>query len=961
VRTACSPAAWSRGVELARAGAVSDEGHEDDARLLRVRTRGGLVSPLVRLFPDDPDWDCECGTAEGCEHLAAATLALAQGRVVGQEESSGGRVGYRFRRSAQGLVLTRVVRTAGGEEALLTAPLAALAAGRVDAPAVTATAADRAVERALGGHRDGPLPRGLVAGLLGALTGAADVTLDGEPVTTATEPVLPVVAVEEAGERILLRLEPPGGLEQVFARQGVALVGGTLRPIGEPALTAREREELPRGRAFAPAELAALVADVLPGLAGRVPVDVRTARLPGVARMPPRARVVTRGDGDALRVRAEIVYGDPPTARVEEDRLVPLGSPLPLRDREAERAAAHRLEAGLGLAPGVEVTLRDEEAVAWAERLAAWAGDVAGTAHRRFRRAPALVPELLAGEGFGLGFRSGGRGAGLVGPEEVVRAWEEGRTLVALPGGEGFAPLPAEWLERHGHLVADLTGALDPAAGARAPLPGWAVPDAVRLCAALDAPIPNDLARLAARLEPAAPAPAATLPEQLAARLRPYQRMGAEWLTRLGDAGLGALLADDMGLGKTVQALCALRGRSLVVAPTSVLGTWRDELARFRPELRLSIYHGPGRRLDAAADVTLTSYALLRGDVETLAAEGWETVVLDEAQAIKNPDSQVAQAALALPARRRIALTGTPIENRLEELWSQMRFLNPGLLGRRADFAARTARPVAAGDAAALERLRRRLRPFVLRRLKRDVAPELPPRTETVLHCVLDERERALYDAVRAATRREVLERLEAGGAVLGALEALLRLRQAACHPALLPGQQGETSAKLELLVDRLVQARDDDHKALVFSQWTALLDLVEPHLRAGGLDFVRLDGSTVDRAGVVARFQDAEDGPPVMLISLRAGGTGLTLTAADHVFLLDPWWNPAVEDQAADRAHRIGQDRPVFVHRLVAEDTVEERILALQERKRALGEATFAGAAGAAGLTRDDLLELLA
>jgi SNF2 family DNA or RNA helicase len=255
--------------------------------------------------------------------------------------------------------------------------------------------------------------------------------------------------------------------------------------------------------------------------------------------------------------------------------------------------------------------------------------------------------------------------------------------------------------------------------------------------------------------------------------------------------------------------------------------------------------------------------------------------------------------------------------------------------------------------------LRGKLMAFVLRRLKKDVAPELPPRTEDVLYVALEERERAVYDAVLAATKAEVVALFEKGGGVMAALEALLRLRQAACHAGLVPGQQAKSSSKVRTLVETLVTAAADGHRALVFSQWTSLLDFIEPELAAAGLGFVRLDGSTADRAGVTAKFQ-ADDGPPVMLISLKAGGTGLNLTAADHVFLVDPWWNPATEAQAADRAHRIGQTRPVFVHRLVAQGTVEERILTLQEKKRALFEAALGEASGAASLGKADLLELL-
>jgi SNF2 family DNA or RNA helicase len=481
-----------------------------------------------------------------------------------------------------------------------------------------------------------------------------------------------------------------------------------------------------------------------------------------------------------------------------------------------------------------------------------------------------------------------------------------------------------------------------------------------RLCDALEQPRPPEFVSLQALLEDFHELPEAPISPGVQAILRPYQRLGVNWLAFLRQAGLGALLADDMGLGKTLQTLCVLQGHTLVVAPTSVLHHWADELRRFRPDLRVSMYHGPQRALTAIADVTLTTYAILRLDADTLAQTTWDTVVLDEAQAIKNPDSQVARAAYGLRANFRLALTGTPVENRLDELWSQLHFLNRGLLGGRQAFQERYERPIAAGQPGVAAHLREKLKPFVLRRRKREVAPELPPRTDVVLHCELSDSERVVYDTVRAATLANVVALLDAGGSVLAALEALLRLRQACCHPGLLPGDTSSTSTKVTLLLEYLEEAVADGHKALVFSQWTALLDRIEPHLRAAGMAFTRLDGTTRDRASVVRTFQD-EAGPPIMLVSLRAGGTGLNLTAADHIFLLDPWWNPAVEDQAADRAHRLGQTRPVLVYRLVAQDTVEERILALQERKRMLADAALEGADRAAAITREELLALLA
>jgi SNF2 family DNA or RNA helicase len=515
--------------------------------------------------------------------------------------------------------------------------------------------------------------------------------------------------------------------------------------------------------------------------------------------------------------------------------------------------------------------------------------------------------------------------------------------------------LPQAWLDEHGHRVLDLLAARE----ANQTVSGYAKPLLAELCEKLNVPVPFELSGLARFAKDFESLPQATLPSDLTANLRAYQQQGVNWLSFLREAGLGATLADDMGLGKTLQTLCALQGRSLVVCPTSVVHNWADEIKRFRPQLTFNKYQGPKRKIDPQADVTLTSYAVLRLDQAQLAAVEWDTVVLDEAQNIKNPESQVAQAAFELQGAFRVTLSGTPVENRLEELWSQFHFTNRGLLGTRSEFQARYADPIALGKAGAALQLREKIRPFLLRRLKGTVASELPPRTDMVLHCELGEEERALYDAIFAATQNDVVKQLKAGGSVIAALESLLRLRQACCHPALVPGQQADSSAKLRRLLASLEQVAADGHKALVFSQWTSMLDLVEPHLKAANIAFTRLDGSTRDRQAVVAEFQ-ADAGPPVMLLSLKAGGVGLNLTSADHVFLLDLWWNPAVEEQAADRAHRIGQQRPVMVYRLVAKDTVEERILLLQQQKREIAEAALSGADRAGSLTREDLLALL-
>ena len=961
-RESCTPAQWSRGVELYRAGVVSLDRETEDETIFRIASRGGMISRSVTFFLDDNDWDCGCDSPDmGCEHVAAAVItwkrADESGKELAEAAEPAGRIGYRFRRLKGGLALERVITTAGTEQ-VLESTLASLASNRVAGPSFVAAQADLAVELALGTHRRGLLPTPMVEKLFARLAHCTEIKIDGTPTRVSGEPVLPVVRVEDQGDGFRLTLVENPTIDETFAN-GIARCGETLCPIGGAALTGRELHELPRGRRYGSSDLGELMTEVLPSLRRRIPVEVLTERLPRTTSEKPRVQIESTRQGETLSVLATLVYGDPPSARVDAGRLVHLEGPMPIRDEAAEKRLLRQLQRELHLASGVRAEFTAGEAVEFVRRHEQWEGGRAGKAMEFFRLAPPLVPSMQQTDGdWDLRFEStsgaGGSGSGRADPQRVVQAWRNGESLVPLLEG-GWAPLPADWLERHGHRVADLLAARDVAGK----LPPSALPDLAHLCEALDQPPPPAFDALRGVVEGFEGVPAATLPEDLTAELRHYQQDGIDWLVFLRQAGLGALLADDMGLGKTLQALCAIHGRTLIVSPTSVLHNWSDEIRRFRPGMTHAVYHGPGRKLDPDADVTLTTYALLRLDAERLAGERWDTVVLDEAQAIKNPGSQVASAAFRLDAAFRVALTGTPVENRLEELWSQFHFINPGLLGGRSDFQDRYAGPIAQGQPEVARRLRERIRPFLLRRLKQDVAPELPPRTEAVLYCELSADERGVYDAIRAATVKDVVKKLGQSGGVLAALEALLRLRQAACHSALVPGREAAGSSKIDLLMESLDNVVAEEHKAIVFSQWTGLLDLTEPALVAAGIPFTRLDGSTRDRAGVVRLFQD-DAGPPVMLVSLKAGGTGLNLTAADHVFLLDPWWNPAVEQQAADRAHRIGQDKPVMVYRLVAEGTVEERILELQQRKREIADAALGEADQAASITREELLDLL-
>ena len=465
-------------------------------------------------------------------------------------------------------------------------------------------------------------------------------------------------------------------------------------------------------------------------------------------------------------------------------------------------------------------------------------------------------------------------------------------------------------------------------------------------------------------------------PRGFGGTLRTYQRHGLAWLTFLRDFGLGGVLADDMGLGKTVQVLALIMAHRtpsktsklpfLVVAPRSVVYNWIDEAAHFAPKLKVVEYRGAGReelreRFNEY-DIIVTTYGTLRRDISHLATVEFDTVILDEAQAIKNPTSQTAKASRLLGARHRLALTGTPIENHLGELGSIFEFLNPDLLGQLPRLEVLTAGR--APTKRELAQLAEDLRPFILRRTKTQVLPDLPPKTEQVLLCDMREEQREIYDRLRAAYQVSLLEQVEkngVSGSAIQVLEALLRLRQVACHPGLVDPSWAEAgSAKLEVLFDQVSEVLDEGHKVLVFSQFTSLLSFVREHLDEKGQPYAYLDGKTRNRGEVVDRFQDDPD-CNLFLISLKAGGLGLNLTAAGYVFLLDPWWNPAVEAQAIDRTHRIGQTQPVFAYRMIARDTVEEKLLEMQRAKRDLAEAILDGEGQSLrDLTADDLRLLL-
>ena len=490
------------------------------------------------------------------------------------------------------------------------------------------------------------------------------------------------------------------------------------------------------------------------------------------------------------------------------------------------------------------------------------------------------------------------------------------------------------------------------------------------------------LRRLAQRLRQAGTPPAIAAPADLGVTLRPYQLHGVAWLQYLRAHGLAGILADDMGLGKTAQALAHIlieqqAGRldcpALVVLPTSLIFNWQAEARRMAPTLRVLSLQGTDRTGDFARmadhDIVLTTYPLVWRDLSALSKQAFHLLILDEAQTVKNAGSRAAHAVRRLQARHRLCLTGTPLENHLGELWTQFDFLMPGFLGDARSFTRLWRRPIEGnGETLRAQLLAQRVRPFILRRRKEEVATELPPKIEAIRRVRLQGRQRDLYESVRVAADeqvRRVLARKGFSGGQIAILDALLKLRQVCCDPYLLKGMlhpRDMERAKLEQLRDMLPALVAQGRRILVFSQFTEMLGLIEAELDTLGLPWLALTGQTppAARGAVVAQFQSGS--VPIFLVSLKAGGIGLNLTAADTVIHLDPWWNPAVEEQATARAHRIGQAQTVFVYKLVVEGSIEERILALQSRKAALAESVL-GSDGGLELkfSADDLQGLLA
>jgi non-specific serine/threonine protein kinase len=464
-------------------------------------------------------------------------------------------------------------------------------------------------------------------------------------------------------------------------------------------------------------------------------------------------------------------------------------------------------------------------------------------------------------------------------------------------------------------------------------------------------------------------------PASLHAVLRPYQVSGYQWLNYLKEVNWGGILADDMGLGKTVQALSYLEQfknqegklRAIVICPTTLIYNWENEIKKFTPSLRHRIHHGPQRIRKKEEleqyDVLITTYGTLRSDIKILSALQFDYAILDESQAIKNPSSKVTRAAQLLQAKNRLCMSGTPLQNNTFDIYAQMNFLNPGMLGSVEFFRQEFAIPIdKLGEPDRKEHLRKLLYPFILRRTKEQVAKDLPEKQEMVVFCEMEQEQRDIYDAYRNDYRNQILGSIETQGiqkAQLAILQGLMKLRQICDSPAILNEKEKYPNHSIKL--DELArQLKEDisDHKALVFSQFLGMLALIRTKLEELEIPYVYFDGSTTapEREKAIQQFQQ-QDKIRVFLISLKAGGVGLNLTAADYVYIMDPWWNPAVEQQAIDRTHRIGQTKNIFAYRMICKDSIEDKILQLQERKRALAKDIITDDSGfVKSLSREDV-----
>ena len=733
-----SASGWNAAVRLVRQGAVRAQAIDGDEVELIVRTRDIGGAREVTLFVDDEEWGCDCDSREDCcVHVAAAAIWYANRpehalAIPKKEKTMRVRIEYVLTVVKATVKVARYVCYNNGVRSLLEQSL--------ESKSLSATAPDAAIERILLKSKNGFLSGPEARTFLSLLPKGTSVTLDDEVILVNSEPVFFVLRVTDLEDDFKIGLYRPSGIASLM--RGAAVKNGELRPTSAGTLTAEEQRTYTIGKRVSASAVGNLVRDIIPALEKKIPIEVVSTRLPTLAVLNPTVQIALSQSDRGLNVAANIVYGDPPIAIVKGSTVQALGSVVVTRDLARERLIKREFHDDTGLHVGASIHLDPAEAARFlALGLRKFKGQVVGGVEIDdfdLSEVP-LTPRLEVstvddGYYFDAIFEHEGR---QLETQSVLTAWEKNASVVPLMGG-GFAPLPLDWLEKHGSIVAELLDSRT----AEGTVDMHATAALADLIDDVEGQAPEALTRLHSWLASGDDLKETEPHPGLQATLRPYQETGRRWLEFLRSTGLHGILADDMGLGKTVQALAAILeagGHSLVVAPTSVIPGWASEAGRFAPELKVNLYHGPSRKLDPEADITVTSYALLRLDIEQLSEIEWMYAILDEAQAIKNPASLTARSARRLQAKHRLALTGTPVENRLDELWSIFRFLAPGLLGSRRSFRDQFSNRIAEGDTEASLRLRKRVKPYLLRRIKSEVATDLPSLTDIVVRCSMGE------------------------------------------------------------------------------------------------------------------------------------------------------------------------------------------------------------------------------
>ena len=912
---------WARGLELTRQNSVYDLGEDKGIRKFVVRDASKGTEYSVSLNSLDMDWSCSCQEEDSpCTHGCAAVQAWRHeldGRKIAMLHDSKWSVCYQTEIVANSVFIIRsLVR--GNEHSPLLSSLSRIKAERhVSGHEISINMSDLEFERALTDSESSRIE--LTPRLFLPLKGV-EVTYQNLPIKFDSNPrgLVLKIAKESGGIRLQLKDEPGQFYKAVFFLDGI------FYPIASLPFSEGEIANLRKGTFLGAKEAIEFYSSVLPRLRGILPIEDSREE---VGKLRVQVAIDSWEESDQLFYRYILAYGEPPQAVVESNQLRLLGDAIPVRSKTDEMKVLVEFERATGAELLKVYSVGIPEAFEKGKQLFASKFPLLGYGVEAFSEISTVSPQIKVVDGeyvIGTPF-------GTLSLSKLKDSNQKGGYF-KLDSGR-WVEFSKGWLEGEGQRILDilLVSQGKVSKGSLIALHG--------LSSAKD--IFLEFPDIASHWEREYPIYNTSL------SLRPYQLIGAHWLAKLQHLGLGGVLADEMGLGKTYQTLVSLNTPALIVAPTSLLGNWAREAALARPNLKVSVIHGGKRDWSLSGDILITSYGTIRADIASIKSLVFKTIVLDEAQHIKNPAAKTSLACFELNSEARIVLSGTPIENAITDLWSLMNFCLPGFLGTLESLKERSSKED-------MTRLKRVISPFLLRRIKKDVAADLPEKIVQIVRWTMEDEQRNFYQSLLSMVKEQIGDRERP----MDVLTALLRLRQAACDPFLVDLQNEVCSTKLDYLESALLEILESGQSALIFSQWTGLLDRVELRLRKNAWDWSRLDGSTKDRDRVIDDFMEGRK--DIMLISLKAGGTGLNLTRADHVFILDPWWNPAVEEQAIARAHRIGRKGAVFIHRLVTEATVEEKIVTLQDEKTQLAEFFLEDSAVSSSLSLKEFKNLI-